>query len=87
MRLFRSEKEKQPSEVRPDKESTFPIWSGVVVGLLVVGSNSLERLWCWDQWLGVLGVVFGCCSVEAWYCLIHVCVSCCIMIRIVFHTY
>jgi len=56
VRLFRSEKEKQPSEVRPDKESTFPIWSGVVVGLLVVGSNSIGEIvvfgsvfWvCWE---------------------------------------
>jgi len=44
MRLFRSEKEKQPSEVRPDKESTFLIWSGVVVGLLGVGSNSIGEV-------------------------------------------
>jgi len=89
MRLFRSEKEKQPSEVRPDNESTCPIWSGVVVGLLGVGSDSMERLdgnrkvvACGSAFGCVLGAVFGCCCVEALYCLMHVCICCCIMIRV-----
>jgi len=65
VRLFRSEKEKQPSEVRPDNESTCPIWSGVVVGLLGIGSDSMERL-DGNRKVVVCGSAFGCVGSSLW---------------------